>query len=239
MRVGDRSCNVMQSVEFGQSEKSIIKQPRDHYATIHPTQKPVRLLERLLALVTKEGDIILDPFGRFGLDGHCLHGYGEGFHRIRDRQGVLCQSDGSNFETPTEIRFTNGMKKYLFIALLIVSGLLWLQTVRLRGERSERKRVQSNNEVLTDSVSSTGRPAANMPHPGRYLNSEPENWSGTMRNWPRRSGSCGSRSGGWRRRPRRPRGPRCRSRRPWNPQTRSRRQHGRNTAQGCEGPPIR
>lgn len=62
MRVGDRSCNVMQSVEFGQSEKSIIKQPRDHYATIHPTQKPVRLLERLLALVTKEGDIILDPF---------------------------------------------------------------------------------------------------------------------------------------------------------------------------------
>lgn len=44
------------------------------------------------------------------------------------------------------------MKKYLFIALLIVSGLLWLQTVRLRGERSERKRVQSNNEVLTDSV---------------------------------------------------------------------------------------
>lgn len=44
------------------------------------------------------------------------------------------------------------MKKYLFIALLIVSGLLWLQTVRLRGERSERRRVQSNNEVLTDSM---------------------------------------------------------------------------------------
>lgn len=85
MRVGDRSCNVMQSVEFGQSEKSIIKQPRDHYATIHPTQKPVRLLERLLALVTKEGDIILDPFAGSASIGHCLHGYGEGFHRIRDR----------------------------------------------------------------------------------------------------------------------------------------------------------
>jgi site-specific DNA-methyltransferase (adenine-specific) len=44
------------------NEKSIIKQVRDHYNTIHPTQKPVRLLERLLALVSKEGDTVLDTF---------------------------------------------------------------------------------------------------------------------------------------------------------------------------------
>jgi site-specific DNA-methyltransferase (adenine-specific) len=59
---GDRSINVMRSVYFGMNEKSIIKLRRDHYATIHPTQKPVRLLERLLALVSKEGDLVLDPF---------------------------------------------------------------------------------------------------------------------------------------------------------------------------------
>lgn len=62
MRVGDRSCNVMQSIEYGQNEKTIIKQPRDHYSTIHPTQKPVRLLERLLNLVTQPGDLVVDPF---------------------------------------------------------------------------------------------------------------------------------------------------------------------------------
>lgn len=44
------------------------------------------------------------------------------------------------------------MKRYLIIALLVVGGLLWLQTVRLRAERAERRRVQSNVEVLTDSV---------------------------------------------------------------------------------------
>lgn len=44
------------------------------------------------------------------------------------------------------------MKRYLIITLLVTGGLLWLQTVRLRGERAERRRVQSNNEVLTDSV---------------------------------------------------------------------------------------
>ena len=48
---GDRCVNVMQSIQFGFNEKTIIKQVRDHYNTIHPTQKPVRLLERLLALV--------------------------------------------------------------------------------------------------------------------------------------------------------------------------------------------
>lgn len=47
----DRCVTVMQSMSRGLNEKSIIKQGRDHYSTIHPTQKPVRLLERLLALV--------------------------------------------------------------------------------------------------------------------------------------------------------------------------------------------
>jgi hypothetical protein len=44
------------------------------------------------------------------------------------------------------------MKRILIITLLVMGGLLWLQTVRLRSERAERRRVQSNNEVLTDSV---------------------------------------------------------------------------------------
>lgn len=47
----DRCTAVVQAMEYGLNEKTIIKQPRDHYNTIHPTQKPVRLLERLLALV--------------------------------------------------------------------------------------------------------------------------------------------------------------------------------------------
>ena len=48
---GDRAVNVLASICNGLNEKTIIKQVRDHYKTIHPTQKPVRLLERLLALV--------------------------------------------------------------------------------------------------------------------------------------------------------------------------------------------
>lgn len=56
------------------------------------------------------------------------------------------------------------MKRYLILALLVLFGLLWVQTVRLRGERAERRRMQSNNEVLTDSVmfyrTDSGRSAA-------------------------------------------------------------------------------
>lgn len=36
------------------------------------------------------------------------------------------------------------MKKYLFLALLIMGGLLWLQTARLRSEKRERRRLKSN-----------------------------------------------------------------------------------------------
>jgi site-specific DNA-methyltransferase (adenine-specific) len=63
---GDRATNVMQSVMFGLNEKSIIKETNEHYKTVHPTQKPVRLLERLLAIVSKEGDLVLDPFAGGG-----------------------------------------------------------------------------------------------------------------------------------------------------------------------------
>lgn len=47
----DRAVKTLQSITNGLKEKSIILVKREHYKTIHPTQKPVRLIERLLALV--------------------------------------------------------------------------------------------------------------------------------------------------------------------------------------------
>lgn len=63
---GDRCCNVMQSMEFGLNEKSVIKETPDHYKAIHPTQKPTRLLERLMNLVCDSGALVLDPFSGSG-----------------------------------------------------------------------------------------------------------------------------------------------------------------------------
>lgn len=68
LKNGDRCVYVISNIIDGQNEKSIIKQVRDHYSAIHPTQKPVRLLERLLALVIpkvkkREEITVLDPFG--------------------------------------------------------------------------------------------------------------------------------------------------------------------------------
>lgn len=62
---GDRCTDVIQSVFYGLNEKTIIKQVRDHYSAIHPTQKPVKLLIRLLKLVIpmkKEKIVIADFF---------------------------------------------------------------------------------------------------------------------------------------------------------------------------------
>jgi site-specific DNA-methyltransferase (adenine-specific) len=62
----NRTIVFAEGLEEGIKEQSIISMPGDHYSSIHPTQKPVRLLERLLALVTKSGDLILDPFSGSG-----------------------------------------------------------------------------------------------------------------------------------------------------------------------------
>ena len=63
---GDRQCNAFQSVVSGMNEKTIIKQVRDHYTAIHPTQKPVPLLVRLLKLVIplkNKKIVVADWFG--------------------------------------------------------------------------------------------------------------------------------------------------------------------------------
>ena len=46
----NRCISTAQTISEGMNEKSIIKLKREHYDSIHPTQKPVRLLERLLML---------------------------------------------------------------------------------------------------------------------------------------------------------------------------------------------
>jgi len=62
----NRTIQFACTLEEGAREQSIIQQMGDHYDTIHPTQKPVRLLERLLALVMKPNhdgnSTCLDPF---------------------------------------------------------------------------------------------------------------------------------------------------------------------------------
>lgn len=57
-----RAAATLKSIKEGMCEGSIIEVLREHYSTIHPTQKPVRLIERLLAITTKEGDLVLDAF---------------------------------------------------------------------------------------------------------------------------------------------------------------------------------
>lgn len=73
------SCMVMQMFKDGQVEKSIIRTPYDRYTRYHPTQKPVRLLERLLALVckvehNKPKPLVLDTFrGSASTDIACMN----------------------------------------------------------------------------------------------------------------------------------------------------------------------
>jgi len=58
------------------------------------------------------------------------------------------------------------MKRYLLIALIILGGLLYIQTVRLRNLRADRDRLQTNQTSLMDSVihyrTENGRNAASV-----------------------------------------------------------------------------
>ena len=92
---GDRCVYVMSNISNGLNEKTIIKQARDHYNTIHPTQKPVRLLERLLALVIPKdkprNEIVVADF--FAGSMSCM----EAVHNMGMR-GIATEIDEEYFE---------------------------------------------------------------------------------------------------------------------------------------------
>lgn len=92
---GDRCVGVINGVSTGMNEKSIVKQARNHYKSIHPTEKPVRLLERLLALVIpndKPTDeiVIFDPFGGSFSTMEAVHNM--------HMQGISCEIDKEYFD---------------------------------------------------------------------------------------------------------------------------------------------
>jgi len=74
----NRCISTAQTISEGMNEKTIIKLKREHYDSIHPTQKPVRLLERLLQLCLpdkpKEEIVVADFFaGSFSCGEACYN----------------------------------------------------------------------------------------------------------------------------------------------------------------------
>lgn len=66
----DQAAGALQSIIKGLNEQSIMEVARDgRKITVHPTQKPIRLMERLINLVSDDGDTILDPFMGSGSTG--------------------------------------------------------------------------------------------------------------------------------------------------------------------------
>ena len=93
------TASVMQMIEIGMNEKSVIRTEHERYSRIHPTQKPVRLIERLLALVIpkdkpREKTVVADFFGG---SMSCM----EAVHNMR-MQGIATEIDKEYFEDGKE-----------------------------------------------------------------------------------------------------------------------------------------
>ncbi len=93
------STYTLLALENGVREQTIISDNLNHYGNIHPTQKPVRLLERLLALVIPESkpreEIVVADF--FGGSMSCMEAvYNMGM------KGIACEIDQEYFEKGKE-----------------------------------------------------------------------------------------------------------------------------------------
>lgn len=86
----DRNIKTINKYKEGTILSSIITEKREHYTMEHPTQKPIKLLEKLVLLATNENETILDPFMGSGSTGlACL---------FKNRNFIGCEIDKEYFE---------------------------------------------------------------------------------------------------------------------------------------------
>ena len=74
-----RSAECMRMITEGACERDIIEILPSQYKRIHPTEKPVRLIERLLNLVAEPRALVFDPFSGSGSCRIACHNLGLDF----------------------------------------------------------------------------------------------------------------------------------------------------------------
>jgi DNA modification methylase len=93
MKQQSRGVKTLQAIK-GMKEKSIIIEIREHYTSIHPTQKPVRLLERLINICLpdkpKTQITVADFFGGSMSTMEAVYNLG--------LNGISCEIDNEYFE---------------------------------------------------------------------------------------------------------------------------------------------
>lgn len=66
IRIGDRVLVVEDGAKVSEVVPSVINESRPKRNDVHPTMKPVALIERMLKNSARPGDLVLDPFGGSG-----------------------------------------------------------------------------------------------------------------------------------------------------------------------------
>nr|DAF62619.1 MAG TPA: adenine-specific methyltransferase [Siphoviridae sp. ctTfn5] len=87
----DKAVTELKKVTKGAREDSVIMvDDEERNGRLHPTQKPIELMERLLSLVTDAGGVVFDPFMGSGSTGvACVR---------KGRQFIGCEIDSDYFE---------------------------------------------------------------------------------------------------------------------------------------------
>lgn len=95
------------------------------------------------------------------------------------------------------------MKRFLLIALIIAGGLLWVQSARLRSEKRERRRLESNQTALMSDVEIYRTKAGKAAASNMVLNLRVSELERLRARMPRASATSALNSSGWNQRPRR------------------------------------
>lgn len=106
MKKCDRGSEAFKSHDKGRRIPSIFRCLNDYYNYVHPTQKPLLLIQKLIELTTVSGAMILDPFCGSGTTAVACKELGRNYICIEkelEYYNIACQRIDQPIEPEKEI----------------------------------------------------------------------------------------------------------------------------------------
>ena len=95
----------------GKQMRNLWEIPAERHKTPHPTEKPEKLLERIILIGSKEGDTILDPFMGSGTTGVVAKRFNRNFIGIEIDENYFQIAQKRIERTPTEPNLLEFLEK--------------------------------------------------------------------------------------------------------------------------------
>jgi len=142
--------DLAKQLNGGKQMRNLWELSATRHLTSHPTEKPEKLLERIILLGSKKGDVILDPFMGSGTTGVVAKRYGREFIGMELDESYFEIAEERIKQTKEILGLLNEEKNQSTQMIIIEQKAVMFERKVFLANSSERKSGQATSDLITE-----------------------------------------------------------------------------------------